>query len=157
MLVKTLVSSLKPDIREVRGFLLRVVVLLSVLIICSVTAALGLGFLVWALYLYLSTHFEPYTAALLSGGAAVVLSVLLVAAAVYFTGMYKRKRKAAVYAAASPVTDGLDVDGALNIIKQHPLEAGLTAAIAGFLAGSSPDARKNLAEFALLFKSGIQK
>ena len=153
----SLASALKPDTRVIRGMILRAVILLSVLVLVSLTASLGFAFLVWSLFLYLGTMFEPHVAALISGGIAILTAVILVGAALLLTGFIKgsgkRKPKAAYQAASAESLSGSpEVDQALALIKQYPLESGLTAAVAGFIAGSSPDARKTMAEFLMTFK-----
>lgn len=154
----SLASALKPDTRVIRGMILRAVILLSVLVLASLTASLGFAFLVWSLFLYLGTMFDPHLAALISGGIAILIAVILVAAALLVTGFLerngRRKLKAAPQAAsAQGASSGSpEVDQALALIKQYPLESGLTAAVAGFIAGSSPDARKTMAEFLMTFK-----
>ncbi len=153
----SLASALKPDTRVIRGMILRAVILLSVLVLASLTASLGFAFLVWSLFLYLGTMFDPHVAALISGGIAILLAVILVAGALFLTGFIerngKRRRKAAQSLASAQGASGSpEVDQALALIKQYPLESGLTAAVAGFIAGSSPDARKTMAEFLMTFK-----
>lgn len=153
----SLASALKPDTRVIRGMILRAVILLSVLVLASLTASLGFAFLVWSLFLYLGTMFDPHVAALISGGIAILTAVILVGAALLLTGFIKgsgkRKPKAAHQAASAEGSSGSpEVDQALALIKQYPLESGLTAAVAGFIAGSSPDARKTMAEFLMTFK-----
>lgn len=159
----SLASALKPDARVVRGIILRAVILLSVLVLASLTASFGFAFLVWSLFLYLGTMFEPHVAALISGGIAILMAVILVGGALLLTGFIKgsgkRRLKAAPRTASADGSSGSpEVDQALALIKQYPLESGLTAAVAGFIAGSSPDARKTMAEFLMTFKgSNFQK
>jgi len=153
----SLTSALKPDARVVRGMILRAVILLSVLVLSSLTASLGFAFLVWSLFLYLGTMFEPHVAALISGGIAILIAVVLVGAALLLMGFLerngKRKPKAAPQAASAQGASGSpEVDQALALIRQYPLESGITAAVAGFIAGSSPDARKTMAEFLMTYK-----
>lgn len=153
----SLASALKPDTRVIRGMILRAVILLSVLVLASLTASLGFAFLVWSLFLYLGTMFDPHVAALISGGIAILMAVILVGAALLLTGFIKgsgkRKLKTAPSMASAQGSSGSpEVDQALALIKQYPLESGLTAAVAGFIAGSSPDARKTMAEFLMTFK-----
>jgi len=153
----SLTSALKPDARVVRGMILRAVILLSVLVLSSLTASLGFAFLVWSLFLYLGTMFEPHVAALISGGIAILIAVVLVGAALLLMGFLerngKRKPKATPQADSAQGASGSpEVDQALALIRQYPLESGITAAVAGFIAGSSPDARKTMAEFLMTYK-----
>ena len=154
----SITSALKPDARVVRGMILRAVILLSVLVLASLTASLGFAFLVWSLFLYLGTMFEPHVAALISGGIAILVAVVLIGAALLVMGFLngsKKKGQKASYAASEETPSGSgvsEVDLALALVRQYPLESGLTAAVVGFIAGSSPDARKTMAEFLMTYK-----
>jgi hypothetical protein len=154
----SITSALKPDARVIRGMILRTVILLSVLLLASLTASLGFAFLVWSLFLYLGTMFEPHVAALISGGIAILVAVVLIGAALLVMGFLnggKKKGQKASYAASEegPSGSGVsEVDLALALVRQYPLESGLTAAVVGFIAGSSPDARKTMAEFLMTYK-----
>ena len=152
----SIVSALKPDARVIRGMILRAVVLLSVLLLASLTASLGFAFLVWSLFLYLGTMFEPHVAALISGGIAILVAAALIGSALLVMGFLngsKKKRKAVSAAAPAGGSAGAsEVDLALALVRQYPLESGLTAAVVGIRAGSSPDARKTMAEFLMTYK-----
>jgi len=152
----SITNALKPDARVIRGMILRTVILLSVLLLASLTASLGFAFLVWSLFLYLGTMFEPHVAALISGGIAILVAVVLIGAALLVMGFLNgngRKRKTAPSAASGEGASGAsEVDLALALVRQYPLESGLTAAVVGFIAGSSPDARKTMAEFLMTYK-----
>ena len=151
----SITSALKPDARVIRGMILRTVILLSVLLLASLTASLGFAFLVWSLFLYLGTMFEPHVAALISGGIAILVAVVLIGAALLVMGFLNgngRKRKAAPSAASAEGASGVsEVDLALALVRQYPLESGLTAAVVGFIAGSSPDARRTIAELLMTY------
>jgi len=151
----SITSALKPDARVIRGMILRTVILLSVLLLASLTASLGFAFLVWSLFLYLGTMFEPHVAALISGGIAILVAVVLIGAALLVMGFLNgngRKRKTAHSAASAEGASGVsEVDLALALVRQYPLESGLTAAVVGFIAGSSPDARKTMAELLMTY------
>ena len=151
----SITSALKPDARVIRGMILRTVILLSVLLLASLTASLGFAFLVWSLFLYLGTMFEPHVAALISGGIAIFAAVVLIGAALLVMGFLnggKKKRKAVSAAPAEGASGASEGDLALALVRQYPLESGLTAAVVGFIAGSSPDARKTMAEFLMTYK-----
>jgi len=151
----SIASALKPDARVIRGMILRAVVLLSVLLLASLTASLGFAFLVWSLFLYLGTMFEPHVAALISGGIAILVAAVLIGTALLVMGFLngsKKKRKAVSAAPAGGSAGASEVDLALALVRQYPLESGLTAAVVGFIAGSSPDARKTMAEFLMTYK-----
>ena len=153
----SITSALKPDARVVRGMILRAVILLSVLVLASLTASLGFAFLVWSLFLYLGTMFTPHVAALISGGIAILVAVVLIGAALLVMGFLngnRRKRRTVSSAAPAEGDSGAsEVDLALALVRQYPLESGLTAAVVGFIAGSSPDARKTMAEFLMTYTS----
>ncbi len=88
-IINILLSSVKPDFAALRSMLFRLLILLVVLCISSVIAVLGLGFLVWSLYLYLETLFAPYQAALISGSAVIILAAGIVLIALLLTGRYR--------------------------------------------------------------------
>ncbi|MCL4245242.1 MAG: hypothetical protein KJ002_08955, partial [Candidatus Dadabacteria bacterium] len=153
-ILSSITNALKPDARVIRGMVLRAVILLSVLVLASLTASLGFAFLVWSLFLYLGTMFEPHVAALISGAIAILLAVILVGAALLVMGFLNgsRKKRKVVSASAEGPSGASEVDLALALVRQYPLESGLTAAVVGFIAGSSPDARKTMAEFLMTYK-----
>ena len=148
-LINIILSSVKPDYGALRSMLLRVLILLVVLCVSSVITVLGLGFLVWSLYLYLETLFNPYQAALMSGAAAIVLALAIVLITLLLTGYFKRGGR--VKLKPQPAQAGLESDP-LELVYKYPLESGLTAAIAGFIVGSSADAPRTLTEFLTLLK-----
>lgn len=153
-ILSILFRSLKPDTGVLRSMLLRILVLLFVLCISSVIASLGLGFMIWSCYLYLKTSFDPYQAALMSGALAVVVAVLIALIAGLSMGYFKGK-KSAPFKAAAPQPSPIPDPEAL--IKRYPLESGIIAAAAGFIAGSSSDTPRTLTELIMLIKdSGIR-
>ena len=153
-IINLLLSSFKPDYGAVRSMLLRILVLFIVFCIASVIAVLGLGFIVWSLYLYLTTLFNPYMAALISGAAAIAVAFMLVLIAGLATGYIKGGR--GVKFKPGPGQAGFTSDP-VDLINRYPLESGLTAAIVGFIVGSSADAPRTLAEFLTLLKESGPK
>lgn len=153
-IINLLLSSFKPDYDAVRSMLLRILVLFIVFCIASVIAVLGLGFIVWSLYLYLSTFFNPYMAALISGAAAITVAFMLVLIAGLVTGYIKGGGE--VKFKPEPRQTGIASDP-LDFVNRYPLESGLTAAIAGFIVGSSAGAPGTLAEFLTLLKQSGPK
>lgn len=155
----SITNALKPDARVIRGMILRTVILLSVLLLASLTASLGFAFLVWSLFLYLGTMFEPHVAALISGGIAILVAVVLIGAALlvmgFLNGSRKKKQTVSSATSAEGASGASEVDLALALVRQYPLESGLTAAVVGFIAGSSPDARKTMAEFLMTYTSKL--
>lgn len=133
---------------------LRILILLFVLCVSSVIASLGLGFIIWSSYLYLKTLFDPSAAALMSGALAIVTAALLVLIAGLFAGFFKAKTSTQ-FKAAAPQTGQIPDPEAL--IKRYPLESGIIAAVAGFIAGSSSDTPRTLSELIMLIRqSGIK-
>lgn len=133
----------KAETAALKTVLARFLVFLVILTISCVLALIGLGFLVWSSYLYLATFLAPFHAALITGAGAIILGVILVLAAGLITGTIKRSKR------SRTVSDFLNSDelgGASEFINEYPLESGLTAAVLGFLAGSSPDARQTIAD-----------
>lgn len=123
-----------------RALLTRLVIFAAVLFVCSILIVIGMGFLVWSSFLYLSTVLNPYVAALLSGLIAIVLAgVLFVIVNAATKGPGQKKSK------GSQEEESRFADPS-DIIEKHPIESGLMALAAGFVAGSSPDSRKVLTE-----------
>jgi|GEM_PF-1611730 len=139
----------KAEAGAVKTVLSRLLVFLVIFLVACVIAVMGLGFLLWSSYLYFSSILSPFLAALITGGGAIVLGVIIVLAAGLITGSIKKSKKNESYKEFF-TTD--DLGAASEFINQHPLESGLTAAVLGFLAGSSPDARRTITELLLEFK-----
>ncbi len=153
-LVNIILSLVKPDYRALRSILLRVLIVLLVICVSSVIAVIGLSFFVWSLYLYLETMFSPYWAALMSGAGAIALAAAVVLIALLFTGFFKKSGRVKPKPGHARTDFSSDPMGLVN---KYPLESGLTAAIAGFIVGSSADAPKTLSEFMTLLKeSGLK-
>ena len=153
-IINIILSSVKPDYRALRSILFRALVVLLVLCVSSVIAVIGLGFFVWSLYLYLETLFSPYWAALMSGAGAIALAAAIVLVALLFTGFFKKSGR--VKPKPEHAGTGFSSDP-MGLVYKYPLESGLTAAIAGFIVGSSADAPKTLTEFMTLLKeSGLK-
>ena len=153
-ILNIILSSVKPDYGALRSILFRALVVLLVLCVSSVIAVIGLGFFVWSLYLYLETLLSPWWAALLSGAGAIVLAAAVLLIALLFTGFLRTSGR--VKPKPEPVSDGFSSDP-MGLVYKYPLESGLTAAIAGFIVGSSADAPRTLTEFMSLLKdSGLK-
>ncbi|MEM7008100.1 MAG: phage holin family protein [Thermodesulfobacteriota bacterium] len=132
--------ALKPGNEYVRAMLTRLVILGAFLVIAFILVILGIGFLVWSSYLYLNTVVNPYLAALLSGLIAIVLAGALV-----LIGSMISKSPGTKETKDSGQSKANFVDST-EVIEQYPLESGLMAMAAGFIAGSSPESRKVLTE-----------
>ena len=153
-IINLLLSSFKPDYAAVRAVFLRLLVISIVFCLASVIIVFGLGFLVWSLFLYLETFLNPYHAALVSGVAAIAIAIILV----LFTGPLTGYIKAGTRAQFKPEPGRADfASDPMELINRYPIESGLTAAIVGFIVGSSADAPKTLAEFLTLIKDSGKK
>ncbi|KAB2835117.1 MAG: hypothetical protein F9K51_00745 [Candidatus Dadabacteria bacterium] len=153
-ILQIILSSIKPDYRELRSVFFRALVVLFALCVSSAVALIGLGFVVWSLYLYLATMLSPYWAALISGAGAVVLALVVVVAVLYLTGYFGGRRKAASKPRDAQPAAAYDP---VDLVQRYPLESGLTAAIAGFIVGSSPDSPRTLTQFLTLLKESDPK
>lgn len=145
---KILSLALKPGNEYLRTVLTRLLIFAAVLIVSCILIIIGLGFLVWSSFLYLDTILNPYVAALISGLIAILLAGALVLIVSFVTKSSDKKKSKKTTGFTSKFGDASD------IIDQYPLETGLMAMAAGFIAGSSPDSRKLLTE---LFISLNQK
>ncbi len=139
----------KSEAGAAKAAMSRLVVFLILFLVALVIAVMGLGFLLWSSYLYLSTIMSPFFAALATGGGAILLGVIIVLAAALITGNSKKSKKDGVY---KEFLSSEDLGSASDFINEHPLESGLTAAVLGFIAGSSPDARRTITELLVEFK-----
>ena len=123
-----------------RTILTRLIIFAAVLFVSCILVVIGLGFLVWSSFLYLSTVLNPYVAALISGLIAILLAgalILIVSLLTKSSGKKKSKKS---------LGDTSSFGDASEIVNQYPLESGLMAMAAGFVAGSSPDSQKMLTE-----------
>ena len=133
----------KSEPGAVKTVLSRLLIFLVIFLIACIIAVMGLGFLLWSSYLYFSSVLSPFLAALITGGGAILLGVIIVLVAGLVTGNVKKSKRNESY---KEFFSSDDLDTASGFIKEHPLESGLTAAVLGFLAGSSPDARRTITE-----------
>lgn len=118
----------------------RLIILVAALFLSTILIIIGLGFLVWSSFLYLSTEFNPYVAALISGLIAILLAGLVFVVVSSLTKSSGEKKDPETEGQASNFIDTSEV------IEQYPLESGLMAMAAGFIAGSSPESKKVLTE-----------
>ncbi len=140
--------ALKPGNEYLRTILTRLLIFVAVFCVSCIFIVIGISFLVWSSYLYLGTILNPYVAALISGLIALALAVALVVIVSLLTkspGAKERKKASG---------DKSQLGDASEVINQYPLESGIMAVAAGFIAGSSPDSRRVLTElFVSLSKS----
>lgn len=154
-IINALMRSFKPDEAKLRAMLIRLGIVFVIFCIAAIVIALGLGFVVWSSYLYLANFHPPYVAALMSGGGAIVIALLILLITLLLTGHFNNKKDASQFTSAASPSQSLPDPEAL--IKQYPLEAGLIAAVAGFLAGTSSDTPRTLAEIVLLLKDSMSE
>ncbi len=92
----------------------------------------GLGFIVWAFYLYLTTFLSLPIAALISGLILLLIAgFLILSTRLLITRLMSQKKPGAPF---------------FSWLRHYPKEAALAAVTAGFLAGVSSELRKELAE-----------
>jgi len=135
----------------VKAVITRLIIFAAVLFVSTILIIIGLGFLVWSSFLYLSTVLNPYVAALISGLIAILFAgvlFLIVGAIIKGSGDKKSKEnqdKAPKFVDTS------------KVVEEYPLESGLMAMAAGFIAGSSPESKKVLTElFVTLSKNSSE-
>ena len=108
--------ALKPGDEYMREVITRLVIFAGVFFISVVLIIIGIGFLVWSSFLYLSTMLNPYLAALISGLIAILFAgvlVLIVSTINKASGNKKTEQKPD---GMSKFTSGTEV------IEQYPLE-----------------------------------
>ena len=144
-------TALKPGNEYVKAVITRLIIFAAVLFVSTILIIIGLGFLVWSSFLYLSTVLNPYVAALISGLIAILFAgvlFLIVGAIIKGSGDKKSKEnqdKAPKFVDTS------------KVVEEYPLESGLMAMAAGFIAGSSPESKKVLTElFVTLSKNSSE-
>lgn len=147
--------SFRPDEAQLRSLLIRLGIVFVIFCISAIVIALGLGFVVWSSYLYLADFHPPHVAALMSGGGAIIIALLILLITLLLTGHFNHNKNASQFTSAAPQSQG--VPDPEDLIKQYPLEAGLIAAVAGFLVGSSSDTPRTLAEIVLLLKDSVSE
>jgi len=144
-------TALKPGNEYMRAVITRLIIFAAALFISSILIIIGLGFLVWSSFLYLNTILTPYVAALISGLITIVISGLLFVIVSSLTKGAGDKKSADTESESSKFLD------ASQIIEYYPLESGLMAMAAGFIAGSSPDSRKVLTELFVTLSQNTPK
>ena len=109
----------------------------TILIIVLVFALMvvGLGFLIWSLYLYLATLLSPPSSALASGLLIIVISLCLV-----FCAKISMTRTASHKSAINNLLS--------SWLQNYPTETVLATIAAGLLVGVSSDVRRSIAEAA---------
>ena len=139
----------KSNTDAIKTVLTRFLVLMVILSVACFIALAGISYLVWSSYLYLSTIFAPFVAALITGGGLILIGIILALIGLHMTSGAKERKRGTT---ASEFLNPDEIAGASKFINEYPLESGLTAAMLGFLAGSSPDVRKTLADMLVELK-----
>lgn len=133
-------TALKPGNEYMKTVITRLIIFVAALFLSTILVIIGLGFLVWSSFLYLSTVLNPYVASLISGLIAILLAgVVFVIVSALTKGSSEKK-------AAETEDSGPKFVDTSKVINEYPLESGLMAMAAGFIAGSSPDSKKALTE-----------
>jgi len=144
-------TALKPGNEYMRAVITKLVIFGAVLFISSILIIIGLGFLAWSSFLYLNTILDPYVAALISGLIAIVVSGLIFLIAGGLTKGGRGQKN------AEEIEQATNFMEATQVVEQYPLESGLMAMVAGFIAGSSPDSRKVLTELFVTLSQNTSK
>jgi hypothetical protein len=144
-------TALKPGNEYVKAVITRLIIFAAVLFVSTILIIIGLGFLVWSSFLYLSTVLNPYVAALISGLIAILFAgVLFLIVGAITKGSGDKKSKENQDKAPKFVDTS-------KVVEEYPLESGLMAMAAGFIAGSSPESKKVLTElFVTLSKNSSE-
>ena len=127
-LIIALLQLLANESKVLRTVILRLGISLMLLGVAWAFVLIGFGFIVWALYLYLTNYLNPPIAALASGFLILFIAGVVVLIARSFT----RFR--------------ISVPRKLSWVRHHPKEVTLIVLVAGFIAGATPKAREALTE-----------
>jgi hypothetical protein len=142
MLIKTVIALLRffevePNVSPLGLIPIRLVVSLFLMGIAWLLVLGGLGFIIWAFYLYMAKAFLSSTvASLVTGLVVLFLSAVLILSA-RLLGV-RRSR-------------GRSTTGLLSFwLRRYPTESALAALATGFLVAASPDVRKAFVEGIML-------
>jgi len=141
-----------PGKEYLRALIIRLFIFLLILCVSFSVFVIGLGFTVWASYLYLAADFSPPVAALLSASIAVLIACLLVLLGYLIISSASKREKT-----ESGGTSSAILSDAANLVDQYPLQSSLAAVVLGFISGSSPESRKALSEILVLLNSDPYK
>ena len=136
-LIIPLLQLLVSESKTVRKIMLRIGISFFLLSIALAFMVIGLGFIIWALYLYLTNYLDPPISALASG-----LLILLLAGVMVFIA--RRLTRFRISSMAN-----------LSWVRLHPKQVTLVVLLAGFIAGSSSKTRDAFTDgLAWLLKRG---
>ncbi|HEX9665749.1 MAG TPA: hypothetical protein VGA95_04235, partial [Thermodesulfobacteriota bacterium] len=108
---------------------------IPIIVLVFALMVVGLGFLIWSLYLYLATLLSPPSSALASGLLIIVISLCLV-----FCAKISMTRTASHKSAINNLLS--------SWLQNYPTETVLATIAAGLLVGVSSDVRRSIAEAA---------
>lgn len=116
--------------------LINLVIGILIIVLVFALMLVGLGFLIWSLYLYLSTLLSPPSAALVSGLLIIVVSLCLVLyAKIMMTRTISQK--------------STSINLLHSWLHNYPTETVLATVAAGLLVGVSSEVRRSIAESAI--------
>ncbi|GJM16831.1 MAG: hypothetical protein DHS20C13_21580 [Thermodesulfobacteriota bacterium] len=144
-------TALKPGNEYMKTIITRLIIFVAALFLSTVLIMIGLGFLVWSSFLYLSTVLNPYVAALISGLIAIVLAGVVF---MIVTGLTKGSGNKKSKLNEDEAPKFVDTS---KVVEEYPLESGLMAMAAGFIAGSSPESKKVLTELFVSLSQNTSK
>lgn len=144
-------TTLKPGNEYMRAVIIRLIIFAAALFISSVLIIIGIAFLVWSSFLYLNTILSSYFAALISGLIAIIISGLVF---LIVNSLTKGSGGKSSEVRESKAPGFMD---ASQVVEAYPLESGLMAMAAGFIAGSSPDSKKVLTELFVTLSQNSSK
>jgi len=127
-LIIPLLQLLLKESKTIRMVVLRLGISLLLLGMAWAFMLVGLGFIIWALYLYLTNYLNPPIAALASG-----FLILLIAGVQLL--IVRRLTRFRIPSLAS-----------LSWVRRHPKEVTLVVLLAGFIAGASSKTREAFTE-----------
>ncbi len=127
-----------------RKVFIRFVMIMILFFVTVCSFLYSIGFLIWALYLYLTNFISNYLSALACALIFIGIALILVL-------MIKRFLNSIFKFDETYDEKKIDInkEDVSKFIKDYPVEAGLTSFLAGFLSGFSPEIRKTFVEVIL--------
>jgi divalent metal cation (Fe/Co/Zn/Cd) transporter len=119
--------------RSLHSILVSLVLVVVGVVVAWILTLVGLGLIVWSLYLYLTGFFNPPVAALLTGIVTLVVTMCILFCLRFFKINRGKRRKR-------------EITTLFSWLKRYPLEATLLSLTTGLLIGISPDIRRALAD-----------
>ncbi len=147
LITRLVLSLFGKDQVVVEELVSKLLVLAIMFVVVWILGFLGVGFLLWAFYLFLATKFIAWQAALITGVSAFVLIGLLAIALSVIRGYVIRPKKSS---GTEPAHH--DMTEAVDLIRSHPLESGVLAMALGFTSSSSPEFKSVLSDIVWVLK-----